>query len=829
MDMKTYVLLGLPLFFAPVALDLAAARLQGTRRYRLNDLLTNLSLALLGILVGLAITGATLWAYTALYRHAPLKLAAGSLAAWVLGFLAYDFLYYWGHRAHHEVAVLWAFHSVHHSGEDMNFGLALRQSLFGEATSWPFFIPMALLGIAPEVYLGVAGLQLLYQYTLHNTYVPALGGVERLLVTPSQHRVHHSRNRPYLDKNYGNILVLWDRLFGSYQPERAEHPPVYGVRHGVRSFNPLTVNLLPFVELLRKVRACRHPLDGLLCLVKGPAWRPASLSPERYTEADDGPSATFRRYDPPLPARVAGYCVAQCAALFALCAWLMWNLGAQGGLALGGCGVLIAANALTLGGLLEGRSGFWRAELVRLAGVALLGAALLALARGPGTAEALALLASGALSLPWLLWLRRDFPAGRPEGGPTGTAAAARSASEPLEVQWCSSLEGIGPEAWEACFPQGDVLKSYALHQAVEAARLPGVEFRYLRVGDAHGPRAVIPCFRFRLSLTTLAPEAIHRVVAAVRGRFPGFLCVRAFIAGTPVATCRELLGVRPGPRGELPAEVLRAVTRELLAEARRQHAGLVIIKELTRRLLPEVRDVLSESFTLVESPATTWLYLGEPGAGTYRERLRKKYRSLMNHRQRQLEEGGMRWERHADFARYAERMEALYLQVLERSKVRFETLNRDFFVELSHRLGGRAFALLCFQGDALVAFELFLEDEGGVHPLYLGLDYRHRDDGALYFNCIYQVVAWAEERGGALVELGQTSYAAKASVGAVVERLYLAIRHTNPLLDFLLRGPRGVLFPPTPVPRRQRVFRDMRAHDEALTRHGIHFEEATP
>ncbi|MCY1021337.1 sterol desaturase family protein [Pyxidicoccus sp. MSG2] len=811
MDTKTYVLYALPIFFAPVAIDLASARLKGVSRYRLNDLLANLMLAILGILVGLVLTGATLWVYTAVQRYAPFQLAPGDVTTWLLAFIVYDCLYYWGHRAHHEVALLWAFHSVHHSGEDMNFGLALRQSILGEATSWPFFIPMALLGIAPEVYLGVAGLQLAYQYTLHNTWVPALGRVERLLVTPSQHRVHHSRNRPYIDKNYGNILVLWDRLFGSYQPELADHPPVYGVRHGIRSWSPLTINFLPFAELFRKARACRGLVDGLLCLVKGPAWQPASLRSERFMEADDGPSASFRKYDPPLSPRVAVYCAAQCAALVGLSAWVLWNLGALSGGVLLAAGVLVAANALTLGGLLEGRRGCWHMELFRLAGVVL--AALLVAGTSART-EALTLVSYAALSAAWLTGFRNDFLSGPP-------------GEEPLELQWLSSLEALGQEMWDACFPREDVLQSFALHRAVEAARLPGIEFHHLLARREGRALAVIPCFRINLSLTTVAPEAIKKAAAAVRRVFPGFLCTRAFIVGTPVAICRDLLGVRPGPEGQLPADVLRAVTREVLARARRLRLGLVVIKELTSRLLPQVRDVLSESFTLVESPATTWLYVGEPGAGDYRERLRKKYRSLMTHRQRQLVEGGMRWELRHDFAPYAERMEALYLQVLGRSKVRFETLNRDFFVELSRRLGERAFALLCFQGEALVAFELFLEDAGEVHPLYLGLDYQHRDEGALYFNCIYKIVEMSEARGKAVVELGQTSYPAKASIGAVVDRLYLAVRHLNPFIQLVLRVLRRVLFPPTPVPRRQRVFRDMRANDEALLRHGVHFEDA--
>jgi hypothetical protein len=169
--------------------------------------------------------------------------------------------------------------------------------------------------------------------------------------------------------------------------------------------------------------------------------------------------------------------------------------------------------------------------------------------------------------------------------------------------------------------------------------------------------------------------------------------------------------------------------------------------------------------------------------------------------------------------------MHALYMQVLTRSQVRFETLSVDFFRRIPDFLGGRVFALLCFQREELVAFELFLQDDDWLHPIYLGMSYAHRDEGSLYFSLLYKIIELAEAQGRPVVQLGQTSYPVKAAIGAVMARLYVAVRHDNRLLDWLLGRMASQLFPSTPIPPRRRVFRDMRQNNDGLKRHGIFFE----
>lgn len=588
----------LPVFFVPIVIDLAAGELRGKPRYRMNDLLTNLTLTLLMVLGSVALAGGTLWLYTSVYQaHTPLSLMANAVGTWVLAFLAYDFLYYWAHRAHHRMSWLWGVHVVHHSGEDMNFGLAVRNSAFGEATLWFFFLPMALMGIPPSVYLGVTLIQVVFQYALHNTYVPELGWLERVLVTPSQHRVHHGRNRPYIDKNYGNVLVIWDRLFGTYQPELPEHPAVYGLRRSIRTLNPLTIHLHVFIDLFRKAAACHRARDKLLCWLMPPAWVPPSLDRSRCPERrDDGPSVSFRKHDPSMRRGGAAYCLAQFVTLASSIVLLLLNLQALSAAAVAvSCG-LIVLTAWTLGGLLDGIPRYWRREPGRLAGVAVLGTALIWYDGLPAGQSLFPLALYVLASAVYLLRYQTDV--GVVKGTRTlprenahplipstpqartlsiavtrpRTIAVPLTASRPIELRWVSTIEDIAPADWDACFPHGDVMQSYALHHATEAASLRDVEFHYLVARRAEGVVAIVPCFRFRISLVVVAPPTVQRAVAGIRRLLPGFLYLRGLVVGTPIAICKDLLGLPPSLQGRTRQDVLRALLGEVVARAAAHH-----------------------------------------------------------------------------------------------------------------------------------------------------------------------------------------------------------------------------------------------------------------
>lgn len=408
----------------------------------------------------------------------------------------------------------------------------------------------------------------------------------------------------------------------------------------------------------------------------------------------------------------------------------------------------------------------------------------------------------------------------------TVPGADARVATS-LVCRWHGTIDAIAEQAWDRCFATMDVRKSYALQKAVEDSHLEGIDYHYLCIENAAVVVAIFPCFTFKISLTTVAPERVNEIVSKVRKYFPGFLFINSFVVGTPIAICESLIGVDEHRVNDDALEHLLAVANEQIRVRSVQlRAGLVLIKEFPAASLNLYRSNLFRDFLIAESPATTYLYVGEPGISTYMGRLRNKYRSAMRIRLRNFRDSGLEWVRSDDFARYADRMHELYLEVRSRSSVQFETLTPLFFRTVSGLADGRSFALLCFAGDRLVAFELFLKDVNNLYPVYLGMDYRYRDTSSLYFNCIYRIIREAEDTGKRVIELGQTSYEAKALLGAVAARLYLAVRHNNRLLHLLISLFKQAIFPPTQIPSRHRTFTSMEEAYRTLQEWGVPLEE---
>jgi sterol desaturase/sphingolipid hydroxylase (fatty acid hydroxylase superfamily) len=188
---------------------------------------------------------------------------AGAIAVW-------DFIYYWNHRAMHESRWLWAIHVVHHSSERYNLSTALRQPV---ADAFGVFVPyglMAGLGFRPELIETARGVNLLYQFWIHTDAIERLGAAEAVLNTPSHHRVHHGSNRRYLDRNHGSILILWDRLFGTFQ--REDEPVVYGLTRNIHTYNPLRIATHEHADMLRDVARARTWRDRLGYVLRGPGW-----------------------------------------------------------------------------------------------------------------------------------------------------------------------------------------------------------------------------------------------------------------------------------------------------------------------------------------------------------------------------------------------------------------------------------------------------------------------------------------------------------------------------------------------------------------------------
>lgn len=275
-----------PLFGATMLAEFLVLRRRSLQsaRYTWVDTLSNAALA------GLYQAGEalTITAIAVLYGLLfEFRLFDIALTPWALLLLLVlqDFCYYVFHRAHHRVRWCWCSHVVHHSSRQLNFSTAFRQSLtYPLSGMWLFWIPLVVIGFPPEAVLLSVSISLAYQFFIHTQLVPKLGVLEWVLNTPSHHRAHHGRNARYIDRNYGGILIVWDRLFGTFVEESDDEPPEYGIPDPIDSHNPLT---LTFHEWRAMLQAARRPglspgqrLAVLFTPPPGPRARPPEPQPE---------------------------------------------------------------------------------------------------------------------------------------------------------------------------------------------------------------------------------------------------------------------------------------------------------------------------------------------------------------------------------------------------------------------------------------------------------------------------------------------------------------------------------------------------------------------
>ena len=318
------IVLATPAFLGLIAIELLVARWRGLATYAWADTLNSIGLGMLSQLVGVLTKLFTFGIYVAVYERAALfALDARSPWVWIGALLAYDFLYYWLHRAGHTVALFWAAHVVHHQSEEYNLSTALRQTGSGWLAGWVFYLPMALAGVPPLVFAVVALVDLLYQFWVHTRLVGRLGWFDRWFCAPSNHRVHHAVNDVYLDRNYGGILIVWDRLFGTFQLERADTPCIYGTRSPLRSWNPLRANLEVYAGLVHDSLRTRRLVDRCRVWLRPPGWRPADVA-ARFPKPPFVLGA-IPRYAPPMtPAQRWGATALFTAAIVATCL-VLWN------------------------------------------------------------------------------------------------------------------------------------------------------------------------------------------------------------------------------------------------------------------------------------------------------------------------------------------------------------------------------------------------------------------------------------------------------------------------------------------------------------------------
>ncbi|RBH58351.1 MULTISPECIES: sterol desaturase family protein [Pseudomonas] len=363
MDFVPYAV---PFFIALIVIELLADRWRGVSNYRMADAINSMSTGVLSTTTGLLTKGVGVLTYAFALEHLALfELSAQKPWVWVFAFVAYDFCYYWLHRMGHERNILWAAHSVHHQSEDYNLSTALRQTSTGFLLSWIFYLPLAVLGVPLVVFISVASLNLLYQFWVHTRHVPKLGWYEWFFVTPSNHRAHHAQNALYMDRNYGGVFILWDRLFGTFQEEDEREPVIFGVTTPLASWNPLWANLQFYAQLWADARRTESYWDKLRIWFMRTGWRPVDVAARYPLNKPD--LSQFRKFEVPLEIRQQIYLALQFAVYVGLGSYLM-NFGEHLPLAalLLGCGTLVLG-LFVLGAALENRPWALRLELVRLA------------------------------------------------------------------------------------------------------------------------------------------------------------------------------------------------------------------------------------------------------------------------------------------------------------------------------------------------------------------------------------------------------------------------------------------------------------------------------
>jgi len=358
------IVLAIPVFFAMIAVEAVVARWQRRSVYRLDDTLSSLSLGLLSQVAGVFTRVLTVGVYAVLFEHARVAtLPASHPLVWVGALVAYDFCYYWQHRLGHERTLLWAAHVVHHQSEHYNLSTALRQTSSGWLLGWMFYMPLAVAGVPPSVFAVVALIDLLYQFWVHTELVGSLGWFDRWFASPSNHRVHHAVNDRYLDRNYGGIFMVWDHLFGTFVDEDAAHPPVYGTRAPLRSWNPAWANAEVYAGLVRELRAAPGPGAWWQVLTGRTGWH---LSGAGMAPAATAFSLDRAPYDPRPSRRLLAYGVVQYAVLAAAGVQFLVMQRGQSLLTLAPMAMWIAVSLSTLGMALDNRPSGMRAERARL-------------------------------------------------------------------------------------------------------------------------------------------------------------------------------------------------------------------------------------------------------------------------------------------------------------------------------------------------------------------------------------------------------------------------------------------------------------------------------
>lgn len=373
--METYgkiLLIAMPIFLLLVLAEKYYGVLRGNDTVRNMDMISSLSSGLTNVtkdVLGLSIV---LLSYEWMVQHWALLQIRSAFWMYFAAFVALDFMGYWVHRIQHRVNFFWNAHLVHHSSEEFNLACALRQSISSIVRIFTIFLlPAALLGVPAKVIAVVAPLHLFAQFWYHTRHIGKMGWLEHIIVTPSHHRVHHAINPEYMDKNYSQIFIIWDKLFGTFQEEMETVPPVYGITRPVATWNPIKINFMHVWLLIQDAWRTKSWRDKLRIWFMPTGWRPEDVS-KQYPVYKIEDVFHFSKYDTPATTAFSAWIWVQMITLLLLLVYFFGNIAAIGnpGIFLYGGYIFLSVYAYTE--LMDRNARAWLWEAVRTAYVGII-------------------------------------------------------------------------------------------------------------------------------------------------------------------------------------------------------------------------------------------------------------------------------------------------------------------------------------------------------------------------------------------------------------------------------------------------------------------------
>jgi sterol desaturase/sphingolipid hydroxylase (fatty acid hydroxylase superfamily) len=327
--METYgkiLLIAMPAFLILVLAEKLYGVLKGEDTVRNMDMISSLSSGITNVTKDVLGIGVVLLSYDWLVKHIAVVHIQSTFLIYVIAFISLDFAGYWVHRIAHTYNFFWNNHIVHHSSEEFNLACALRQSISVFVKIFAFLLlPAALLGVSSKVIAVVAPLHLFAQFWYHTRHINRMGFLEMIIVTPSHHRVHHAINKEYIDKNYGQIFIVWDKLFGTFAEESPAVPPVYGITRPVQTWNPIKINFQHLWLLIKDAWRTKSWKDKFRIWLMPTGWRPNDVA-EKYPVYKIEDVYHFEKYNPSTSTTIQSWCWFQLAAILLFISYLFGNI-----------------------------------------------------------------------------------------------------------------------------------------------------------------------------------------------------------------------------------------------------------------------------------------------------------------------------------------------------------------------------------------------------------------------------------------------------------------------------------------------------------------------